>query len=123
MRKQLDVVVLATTIAISCLGTSAASEVRPSQVKTCEDVRAYIDADNSMTMDTFRTLLTAAGADLSAGGNHALDNECKMTAHVKNLVMIQSVLKRDDGSVVSVSTQVIEDNGTCKLVHISLAGC
>ena len=82
-----------------------------------------IDSDNSMTMDTFRTLLTASGFDLSAGGNHAADMQCKVTAYVKNVVMIQPVLKKDDGGVVSVSTQVIEDNGVCKLVHITLEGC
>lgn len=123
MTKVFDAAVCATALTLCCAGISVAAESRPNPIRTCDDVRAYIDADNSMTMDTFRTLLTAGGADLSTGGNHSLDLQCKATAYVKNVVMIQRVLKKDDGSVVSVSTHVIDDNGVCKLTQISLTGC
>ena len=86
-------------------------------------MRAYIDTDNSMTMDTFRTLLTAGGADLSTGGNHSLDLQCKVTAYVKNVIMVQRVFRKDDGTIVSVSTHVVDDNGVCKLTEITLTGC
>jgi hypothetical protein len=123
MKNESYVAACVTAAAISCIGVSMAAEPRPNPVKSCEDVRAYIDTDNSMTMDTFKSLLTAAGADLSTGGGHSLDLQCKVTAVVKHVVMSQSILKKADGSVIGVSTEVVTDNGVCKLVNISLTGC
>jgi hypothetical protein len=107
----------------SCGGASLAEPALPNPIKTCEDVRAYIDTDNSMTMDKFKALMNAGGADLGSRGNAALDNQCKMTAFVKQVTMIQRVLEKDDGNIVSVSTDVVMDNGVCKLTNISLMGC
>ena len=70
----------------------------PNPVKTCSDVRAYVDANNSMTMDSFKSLLTSAGADLSKGGNDGLDMQCKVVPYVKSAVIFsQRVLTKDDG--------------------------
>jgi len=85
-------------------------------------VSAYI-VDRSMTMDSFKKLLTAAGADLRRGGEQALDNQCKATAYAKHVLMSQHVLTNAGGGEVRISTQIINDNGTCRLTEISVGGC
>ena len=123
MRKRLAVFIFGFAFAGSCGGASVAEQALPNPVKTCEDARAYIGGDNSMTMDRFKALMTAAGNDLSGGGAARLDTQCKLTAVVRQVMMVQHVLTKDDGAVVSISTQVVQDNGVCKLTNISLTNC
>ena len=104
------------------LEPSVAQDALPNPVKTCADVSAYV-TDRSMTMDAFKKLLTAAGADLRGRGEQALDNQCKATAYAKHVVMSQHVLTKADGGEVRISTQIINDNGTCRLTEISVGGC
>ncbi|HEY2070180.1 MAG TPA: hypothetical protein VGG48_11550 [Rhizomicrobium sp.] len=113
--------VTAVMLTMVLYGAANAQGVAP--VKSCTDARTYIGADGSMTMDDFRKLMTAAGHDPGNAGNHALDNECKVAPYVGNNIMVQSVLLKDDGTVVSVATKVIIDNGVCKLTQITLSGC
>jgi hypothetical protein len=105
------------------LSIPAVADPLPNPVRTCTDINAYIDSDKSMTMDRFKSLLTAAGFNLEAGGNAGLDNQCKLTAVVKHVVMVQRILKKEDGTEVRVTTQVVQDNGACKLTDIALSGC
>lgn len=101
-----------------------AQTVPANPVTTCADVRTYIAPDNSMTMDAFKQLLTAAGNDLSKGGNDALDMQCKVVPYVKNaVIMIQHIMKTSDGTPVAIKTQVVLDGGACKLSKIELSGC
>jgi hypothetical protein len=109
---------------LACSNIAVAGDVVPANpVRTCTDVQTYMASDNSMTMDQFKNLMTASGADLSKGGNEALDNQCKVTAYVKNVIMVQHILKKDDGGLVAIKTRVIMDNGVCKLTDIALEGC
>jgi hypothetical protein len=101
-----------------------AEDILPSPVKTCQDVHAYVSADNSMTMDKFKKLLTAAGKDLSDGGNKGLDMQCQAVPYVKQaVIMSQRVLTKDDGGEIRVVTRVTLDHGVCKLVDLSISGC
>jgi uncharacterized protein (DUF305 family) len=103
---------------------AGAQSLLPSPVKTCQDVHAYVSADNSMTMETFKKLLTAAGKNLNNGGNTALDMQCQAVPHVKQaVIMSQRVLTKDDGGEVRAITRVTLDNGICKLVDLSISGC
>jgi hypothetical protein len=104
-------------------GAAGAGDSFPSPVTSCDDVRAYIGADNSMTMDTFKKLLIASGLNLNGQGEQALNNQCKATAYTKEVIMSQHVLTKADGSEIRATTQVIEDNGVCRLINVSLAGC
>ena len=117
---------LAATISLSlqafAAGPSAAQDTLPNPVKACADVNAYI-TDRSMTMDTLKKLLTAAGANLSGAGERALDNQCKATANAKRVVMSQHVLTPADGREIRIVTRIINDNGTCRLTEISVSGC
>jgi hypothetical protein len=107
-----------------CSNVAVAGDVIPANpVRTCADVQTYMASDNSMTMDQFKNLMTASGADLSKGGNEALDNQCKVTAFVKNVIMVQPILRKDGGGLVAIKTRVIMDNGVCKLTDIALEGC
>jgi hypothetical protein len=101
---------------------TVAQDSLPNPVKTCADVSAYI-TNRSITMDGFKKLLTAAGADIRGGGEQALDNQCKATAYAKHVVMSQHILTKADGGEIRIATQVINDNGICKLTEISVAGC
>jgi hypothetical protein len=104
--------------------TAKSANSLPSPVRTCQDVRAYIDADNSMTMDTFKRLLIASGRNLAGQGEQALDNQCMMTAFAKSVtVESESILTKANGGKISVSTQVIKAKGVCKLIKISVDGC
>src|ERR1700743_3636850 len=91
--------------------TADADTVLPSPVKTCEDMRAYIASDSSMPMENFKKLMTASGWNLGADGSGSLDMQCKLTAVVKNVVLSQRVMKKSDGSVVSLAARVVTDNG------------
>ena len=71
-----------------------------------------------MTMNTFKSLLTAAGADLSNGHDQGLDLQCKATGAVKHVIMIQRVL-----GDIRLSAHVITDNGVCKLTEITVPRC
>jgi hypothetical protein len=104
-------------------GTASAQTPLPNPVKTCEDVRAYIGPDESMTMESFKGLLTASGADLSGGGSGALDLQCKASAYVKHDIMSQHVLTKASGGEIRLTGHLVMDNGTCKLTEISVAGC
>jgi hypothetical protein len=106
-----------------CAGTVEAGGSLPNPVKSCQDVRAYIGADNSMTMDTFKKLLIASGQNLAGAGEQGLDSTCKLTALSKNVVMSQHVLTKPDGTEISAKTEVIVDHGVCKLTNVSLSGC
>jgi len=112
--------------AASCAAFGArpvtAGDNLPSPVKTCADVGAYIGRDNTMTMDTFKTLLTAGGFDMSRGENN-IDMQCKLTKVVKNVVLSQHVLTTDDGREIRVTARVIDDSGICKLVNVAVSGC
>jgi hypothetical protein len=109
-------------VAALCTGPAGADDTLPNPVRTCTDLRAYIDGD-TMTMDRFKALMTAAGADLTQGGNDSLDMQCKLTAVVKNVVIVQRVMRKDDGGEVRVATQVVTEGGICKLTKISVDGC
>ena len=99
-----------------------ADDPLPNPVKTCADLRAYIDGD-AMTMDRFKTLMTNAGADLSKGGNDALDMQCKLVGVVRNVVLSQRVFVKEDGTLVRIDTQVVKDGDVCKLTRIEVTGC
>jgi hypothetical protein len=90
----------------------------PNPVKTCEDVRAYIGPDQSMTMDTLKSLLTASGTDPSKSGDQGLDMQCKAADAVGQLILSQRVL-----GGIRINAHVITDNGVCKLNQISVTGC
>jgi hypothetical protein len=98
--------------------TAAAADSLPNPVKTCADIRAYIGPDGTMTMDTFKQVLIAAGMVWDDRAEQGLNNQCKVTAYVRTVVMIQHV-----GEHMVVTTQVVDDNGVCKLTDISLSGC
>lgn len=117
-------VFLATPFLVLSSEMTKAEDTLPSPVKTCHDVHAYVSTDNSMTMDTFKKLLTAAGKDLSNGGNKALDAQCQAVPYVKQaVIMSQRVLTKDDGGEIRIITRVILDNGVCKLSDLSISGC
>ena len=117
-------IVFATSILISSCDEGSAQDSLPNPVKTCQDVRAYVGAGNSMTMESFKSLLTAAGADLSKGGGKALDMQCKVVPYVKqSVIMSQRVLTKNDGGEIRLTTRVTLDNGVCKLVDLSIDGC
>ena len=99
---------------------AGAGDALPSPAKTCSDVRAYVDGD-TITMDRFKALMTAAGNDLSGG--EALDNQCKLTAYVKHVVITQHILSKDGGGEIRINTEIVNDNGVCKLTQITLDGC
>jgi hypothetical protein len=113
----------AAILAAASATTAEAGSTLPDPVSSCNDVRAYIRADNSMTMDDFKKLLTAAGMDLSGGGSHALDMQCKATAFAKNVILSQHVLTKQDGTEIRVNTRVTQEGGVCRLTEIDLAGC
>jgi signal recognition particle GTPase len=75
-----------------------------------------------MTMDTFKKLVIASGQNLVAAGV-GLDSTCKATAFSKNVTMDQFVLTKPDGTPISAHSQVIVDQGVCKLTNVSLTGC
>jgi len=115
MRKAIIAAVLA---AGSFAGISGAADSLPNPVKTCADVRAYIGPDGSMTMDSFKQVLIAGGMEWNDYREQAMNNQCKVTAYVKNAIMMQHVA----GSIL-VTTKVVTDNGICKLTDISLSNC
>jgi hypothetical protein len=125
MPARLGSVLCIATLALNTPAMAAgAANPLPSPVRTCEDIRAYIDADNSMTMDTFKKLLIASDRDLGGQGEQALDNQCMMTAYAKSVtVESEYILTKEDGGKISVTTQVIKDKGVCKLVNLFLTGC
>ena len=114
---------IAISFAMIDLSTAKAEDALSNPVKTCADARAYLDADNSMTMETFKKLLIASGMELDDHANQALEQQCKVTAYVKQVVMIQHLGKREDGSAIAASTQVVMDNGTCRLTKVSFDNC
>ena len=116
------VAAIALPLLIGAISSAMAQGTLPNPVKTCADVNAYV-TDRSMTMDRFKTLLTAAGADLRGGGEQALDNQCKATAYAKQVIMSQGILRKDDGGIVRMETKIINDNGVCRLTEISVSGC
>jgi hypothetical protein len=88
------------------------------------DVQAYIDPDQSITMNSFKALLTASGTDLTKGGSGALDLQCKANAYVKHHIMSQRGLTTASGGDIRFTGLLITDsNGVCKLTEISVAGC
>jgi hypothetical protein len=121
MGKQL-VTAIALSLQVLAAEPTVAQDQLPNPVKTCADVSAYI-TDRSMTMDALKKLLTASGTDLKGSGGQFLDNQCKLTANVKHLVMSQHVLTKTDGVEIRIITQIVNDNGTCRLTEISVSGC
>ncbi len=118
-------ILFVVAVSVTAFGTRPAltEGSLPKSVKSCADVRAYIDADKSMTMDTFKKLMTAAGANLDEGGGTNLDTQCEATAYVKNVMMSQRIFSGAGGNEVRITTKLITDNGTCKLTQIVLDGC
>ena len=90
----------------------------PDPVKTCDDIRAYMDPDGTMTMETFKKVLISAGMVWNDNAEQGLNNQCKVTAYVKTVIMMQHV-----GPNMLLSTHVMNDNGVCRLTEISLSGC
>jgi hypothetical protein len=107
-----------TIAAIAILAILApANADPPNPVKTSADVRAYLNADGTMTMDTFKQVLIATGRPWGPPQEAGLDNQCKMTAYVKNVVMMQHVTPS-----ILLSARVIMDGGVCKLTAITVDG-
>jgi hypothetical protein len=96
MRGKLKVaaMILAAPLAVLGAGAAKAGVSFPDPVSSCNDVRAYIGADNSMTMGVFKKLLTAAGYDLSTGGDKVLARQCKASLYAKTMTMSQHVLTK-----------------------------
>jgi hypothetical protein len=90
----------------------------PARVRSCADVRAYMDADGAMSMATFKTVLIAAGMEWGPEQDKALENQCMVTAYVKQAVLVQHVNR-----AVMVTARVVNQGGVCKLTNISLDGC
>ena len=90
----------------------------PDPVKTCDDIRAYMDPDGTMTMETFKKVLIAAGKVWDDRAEEGLNNQCKVTAYVKTVIMMQHV-----GPNMLVNTHVVCDKGVCRLTEISISGC
>ena len=109
--------ILATALILTA-ETASAQSTLPNPVRTCGDIRAYIGPDQTMTMDTFKSLLTAAGADLSNGHDQGLDLQCKAAGAVKHVLMIQRIL-----GDIRLSANVVLDNGVCKLTKITVPSC
>jgi hypothetical protein len=99
-------------------GPLIAEEPPPAHVKSCADVRAYMDADGAMTMATFKTVLIAAGMEWGPQQDKALENQCMVTAYVKQAVLVQHVNR-----AIMVTARVVNEGGVCKLTNISLDGC
>jgi hypothetical protein len=122
MRSNLHTIIAAAIL--MAMGTASAQTQLPSPVKTCKDVQAYIESDQSITMDSFKALLTASGADLTKGGSTALDLQCKANAYVEHHIVSQRVLTTASGGEIRLNGLLITDSsGVCKLTKISVAGC
>jgi len=122
MRSDLHTIIAAAIV--MAMGTASAQTQLPRPVKTCKDVQAYIDSDQSITMDSFRALLTASGADLTKGGSAALDLQCRSNAYVKHHILSQRVLTTTSAGEIRLNGLLITDSsGVCKLTQISVAGC
>jgi len=106
----------AASLALTICGSLAAP--LPDPVKTCDDIRAYMEPDGTMTMETFKKVLIAAGLQWDDRAEQALKNQCKVTAYVQKAIMMQHV-----GSKMLLSTHVVTDNGVCRLTEISISGC
>ena len=50
------------------------------------------------------------------------DTQCDVATYVKRDIMVQPLPLRN-GTSVTMTTQVVNENGVCKLVNISLSGC
>jgi hypothetical protein len=110
---------LAFALGAALLSQAAADDASPARVRTCADVRAYIGADGTMTMDRFKALMRATESGLSDRGAAALDDQCKATAYVKQVIMSQQVY----GTPARVGTKLVSEGGACKLTQIALEGC
>jgi len=124
--KRITVITLLMTVCFLVATASHASDVQPSlpvSVKNCEDVKAFMSPDNSMTMETFKKLLVASGFNMDARAEESLDKQCKASAYVGNLLMSQHLLTKSNGGEIRATMKVIQDNGTCKVVNMTLNGC
>ncbi|MDE2184955.1 MAG: hypothetical protein KGJ78_18225 [Alphaproteobacteria bacterium] len=104
------------SLALTFCGSWAAA--LPTPVKTCDDVRAYMEPDGTMTKGNFKKVLIASGMVWDDRAEQGLNNQCKVTAYVKTVIMVQHV-----GPNILVSTHVVGENGVCRLTEISLSGC
>ncbi len=120
---RISALIIAVPLVVLNAGAVQAGDSLPNPVKSCEDARAYVGADNSMTMDTFKKLLIASGQNLDGSGEQALDKQCKVAAVVRNVLLSQHIMTKPDGSEIRAETRVIDENGVCKLVNVSIAGC
>jgi hypothetical protein len=69
--RRIAAAVLVAPFVVQGSGAAGAGDSFPSPVTSCDDVRAYIGTDNSMTMDTFKKLLIASGLNLNGQGEQA----------------------------------------------------
>jgi len=115
---QIRTIMAAVAAVVAIADVAVAQDTRPNPVKTCADVRAYIDPDGSMTMETFKKVLIATGRSWGPQQEGGLDNQCKVTAYVKNVIMVQHVTP-----TILLTTRVVNDGGVCKLTNISIDGC
>ena len=113
----------AIVLLISHANVSIAEEPLLGRVSSCKDVRTYIDTDQSMTMESFKKLVAAADAPLTEGESRTIDNECKVSAFVKNTLLSQHLLRKADGGEIRLTARVTMDAGLCRLVDVSIAGC
>ena len=120
---RVTVTIFAVPLVVLGVGTVEAGGPLPNPVKSCEDVRAYIDADNSMTMDTYKKLLIASGENPAGSEDQSLDTTCQLTAAANGVNFTQRVLIKSDGTKVILGSWVIVDGGVCKLTKVSLTGC
>lgn len=94
----------------------------PSPVKTCADIRAYIDSDGSMPLERLKSLFTAGGFDMTTSHNREYIAMVCSVARVRQTGLVQN-LKLGEGRTARFTSRVVDDHGTCKIENITLQGC
>jgi hypothetical protein len=120
MRKILSGLLMVVVLAPAA--GSARQAEKPKQVRTCADIRAFVDDAGTMSMDDFKVMLERAGLDVNARARQTLDNYCAMVPRAQNVILSQHVLDLPGGEA-RVNAKVVIADGQCRLTNISVLGC